>query len=319
MRILAPKQNYQDMRDAFFEELFQIASKDCDVILLMADQGALTFKKFEEKIPNQLINVGIAEQNMISVAAGLALSGKKVFVHAIANFTTLRCYEQIKVDLSIMSLPVTIAGIGAGFTYGSDGPTHHASQDIAAMRAIPGIRILNASDHINLSAFPHIAYRIPKLTYIRFEKGNFKALYDKKHNFLDGMHEVVTGDDSVIISTGVMVHQALDIANNFKSKIGLIDIYQLKPLNEKKLLKILSKYKNIIVLEEHLVFGGLATIIADFLADHSINRNFSSKDFIRIGLPDENSFVYGDREYMHKQIGISSPQIIRKIEKFLKK
>lgn len=312
-KILAPKRRYLDMRDAFFEELFQIAVSDKDVILLMADQGAATFKKFEEKIPEQIINVGISEQNMISLAAGLALSGKKVFVHAIANFTTLRCYEQIKVDLSIMNLPVTIAGIGAGFTYGSDGPTHHANQDIAAMRAIPGIRILNASDSVNLSVFPHIAYRIPKLTYIRFEKGNFKALYDKKHNFLDGMHEVVKGDDSVIISTGVMIHQAREIANQFKVKVGVIDIYQLKPLNEKKLLRILSKYKNIIVLEEHLSYGGLATIIADFLADHSINKNF-----LRIGLPDENSFVYGDREYMHKQIGISSPQIIRKIEKFLK-
>src|SRR5687767_11856912 len=123
-KIFAPKQQYTDMRDAFFEELFQIALKDRDVVVLMADQGAMTFKKFEEKIPNQLINVGIAEQNMISVAAGLALSGKKVFVHAIANFTTIRCYEQIKVDLSIMNLPVTIAGIGGGFAYGSDGPTH---------------------------------------------------------------------------------------------------------------------------------------------------------------------------------------------------
>ncbi|TSC88513.1 MAG: transketolase [Microgenomates group bacterium Gr01-1014_7] len=312
-KITAPKRKYQDMRDAFFEELFQIASIDRDVILLMADQGAQTMKKFEEKIPDQLINVGIAEQNMISVAAGLALCGKKVFVHAIANFTTLRCYEQIKVDLSIMNLPVTIAGVGAGFTYGSDGPTHHANQDIAAMRAIPGIRILNASDIVSLSAFPHLAYQIPKLTYIRFDKGNYIALYNKNHNFLDGMYEVVKGTDTVIISTGIMVHQAVKIANQFKSKVGVIDIYQLKPLNEEKLHKLLSSYKKIVVLEEHLSYGGLATIVADMLADYSLN-----KGFLRIGLPDENIFIYGDRNYMHKQIGISYPQIIKKIDKFLK-
>lgn len=311
-KILAPKQEYQDMRDAFFEELFQIATKDKDVILLMADQGAATFKKFEEKIPNQLINVGIAEQNMISVAAGLALCGKKVFVHAIANFTTLRCYEQIKVDLSIMSLPVTIAGIGGGFAYGSDGPTHHANQDIAAMRAIPGIRILNPSDIISLSAFPHLAYKIPMLTYIRFDKGNYSVLYDKNHNFLDGMEEIMQGADTVIISTGVMVHQAVKIANQFKPKIGVIDIYQLKPLNEKKLFKLLSSYNRIIIMEEHLSYGGLATIAADLMADYSIN-----KDFLRIGLPDENCFIYGDRDYMYKQIGISFSQIVRKIDKFL--
>lgn len=310
-KIPAPKQKYQDMRDAFFEELFQIASKDKDVILLMADQGAMTFKKFEEKIPNQLINVGIAEQNMISVAAGLALCGKKVFVHAIANFTTLRCYEQIKVDLSIMNLPVTIAGIGAGFTYGSDGPTHHANQDIAAMRAIPGIRILNASDTVNLSTFPHVAYQIPQLTYIRFDKGNYPALYNENHNFQGGMGEIIKGEDTVIISTGTMVHQAVKVAKYFKSKVGVIDIYQLKPLNEKKLYKILSAYKKIVVLEEHLSYGGLATIVADLLADYSLK-----KSFLRIGLPDENFFVYGDRNYMHQQIGISVPQIIKKIENF---
>ncbi len=312
-KIFAPKRQHQDMRDAFFEELFQIATDDKDVILLMADQGAQTFKKFEEKIPHQLINVGIAEQNMISVAAGLALSGKKVFVHAIANFTTLRCYEQIKVDLSIMKLPVTIAGVGAGFTYGSDGPTHQANQDVAAMRAIPGIRILNASDIVSLSAFPHIAYQIPKLTYIRFDKGNYPVLYDKNHNFLQGLNEIIKGTEMVIISTGVMVHQTVNIANQFKGKVGVIDIYQLKPLNEKKIYKLLSPYKKIIVLEEHLSYGGLATIIADVLADYSLN-----KEFLRIGLPDENFFVYGDRDYMHEQIGISYPQIIRKIEKFLK-
>lgn len=311
-KVLAPKQQYQDMRDAFFEELFKIASLDKDVMLLMADQGAITFKKFEEKIPNQLINMGIAEQNMISVAAGLTLSGKKVFVHAIANFATLRCFEQIKVDLSIMNLPVTIVGIGAGFSYGSDGPTHHANQDIAAMRSIPGIRILNASDNVSLSVFPHLAYRFPKLTYIRLDKGNYPALYNENHNFLDGMGEIIKGVDLVIISTGVMVHQAVRIAEQFKTKVGVIDIYRLKPLNEKNLLDLILPYKKIVVLEEHLSYGGLATIVADFLADYSLY-----KSFLRIGLPDENTFIYGDRDYMHDKIGISNSKIIRRIEKFI--
>ena len=309
-KILTPKTKYQDLRDAFFEELFCIAKKDKDVILLMADQGAASFKKFEEIIPNQLINVGIAEQNMISVAAGLALCGKKVFVHAIANFATLRCYEQIKVDLSIMNLPVTIAGIGGGFTYGSDGPTHHANQDIAAIRAIPGIRILNASDAVSLSALLHLAYQIPKLTYIRLDKGTHPDIFERNHNFLDGICEIKKGTDIAIISTGIMTHQAINIANKYNNA-GIIDIYQLKPLNEKKLYKILFSYKKVVVLEEHLSYGGLATIIADFFADYSIN-----KKFLRIGLPDENCFVYGDRKFMHKKIGISTSHIIERINKF---
>jgi len=312
MKKFKPHALYTDMRDAFFEELFQIAKSDKDVILLYADQGAFTLNKFYSEIPKQIFNVGIAEQNMISTAAGLAKAGKKVFVHTINTFLTLRCYEQIKVDLSIMNLPVIMAGVGAGFTYGADGPTHHSNQDIAIMRAIPGIRILNASDTINLSIFPHLAYQIPKLTFIRFEKGNYPALYNKNHNFQDGMDEILKGDNVVIISTGTIVHRALKVAEHFKS-VGVIDIYQLKPLNEKKLNKLLSSYKKIIVLEEHLSYGGLATIIADFLADYSKNMNF-----LRVGLPDENCFVYGDRDYMLKKIGISKEQIITKIEKFLK-
>lgn len=307
-KIVAPKQRYQDMRDSFFEELFRVASKDKNVLLLMADQGAHSMKKFEEKIPRQLVNVGIAEQNMISVAAGLALCGKKVFVHAISNFTTIRCYEQIKVDLSIMDLPVTIAGVGAGFTYGSDGPTHHANQDIAAMRAIPGMRILNASDSVSLSAFPHLAYRLPQLTYIRFDKGNVPALYDASHNFLEGLSEIKKGDNTVIVSTGIMVHHAVTIANDL-GNLGVIDMYRLKPVPEKKLSTVLSRYKNIVVLEEHLAYGGLATIIADFLADTHMNKRF-----MRIGLPDAHSFVYGTREHMQEGVGLSYAQIIRKLK-----
>jgi transketolase len=213
-----------------------------------------------------------------------------------------------------MNLPVTIAGVGGGFNYESDGPTHHANQDIGAMRAIPKIRILNASDKVSISTFPHLAYKFPMLTYIRFDKGNYPILYSSKHNFLDGVSEMVKGTDLVIITTGVMTQLAIKIAGQFKDKVGVIDIYQLKPINEKKLLKLISKYEKIVVLEEHLSYGGLATIIADFIVDYGI-----FKKFLRIGLPDQNFFVYGDRNYMHEKIGISYSQIISKIEKFEKR
>lgn len=317
-KFLKPHALYEDMRDAFFEELFHIAKADKNVILLHADQGAMTFKKFYREIPKQIVNVGIAEQTMIGVAAGLALAEKKVFVHAISTFLTLRCYEQIKVDLSVMNLPVTIAGVGPGFTYGADGPTHHSNQDIAIMRAIPHIRILNATDIFNLSVFPHIAYSQPQLTYIRFEKGKFPDMYSHRANtLLDGLALLKSGKRFCIISTGTMTHKAIEIANVLKNEndfdIAVIDIYQLKPLNEKLLRKLLEPFEFICTLEEHLSYGGLATIIADFLADYSLN-----KKFLRIGLPDEHCFVYGDRDYMHKQIGISGPKIIEKISTFLK-
>ncbi|OGM10427.1 hypothetical protein A2159_01550, partial [Candidatus Woesebacteria bacterium RBG_13_34_9] len=260
---------YTDFRDTFFEELFKIAKKDSNVILLMSDQGAFSLERFKKEIPKQLINVGIAEQNMIGLAAGLALIGKKVFVHAIANFTTLRCYEQIKVDLSIMNLPVTIVGVGAGIAYTSDGPTHHANQDIAAMRAIPGIRILNACDIVSLSSFPHIAYNDPNLTYIRFDKGLFPSVYSKDHDFKKGLSIISEGRDVCIVSTGIMIHSVVELKRKLAQKYNInpaiIDIYRLKPLNYNLLSRKISHFKKIITIEEHISYGGLGTIVSDFI------------------------------------------------------
>ncbi len=313
-KITAPNTKYSDMRDAFFEELFVIAKKDKDVILLHADQGVRSFEKFYKEIPTQIINAGIAEQNMINVAAGLALSGKKVFVHAIVNFATIRCLEQIKVNLSLMNLPVVIAGIGGGLTYGSDGPTHHANQDLAAMRAIPHMRILNASDNISLSVFPHLVYKYPGLTYIRFDKGNYPELYDKKDNFLDGLKEVQKGNDGVIVTTGVFVHKAIEITKALETnnlKLGVIDVYRLKPLNEKLLYSLIKRYPFVITLDEHLSYSGVGTIISDFLTDHNLPVKF-----LRFGFSDGHCFTYGDRDYMLSSLRLNNQTLIKNIRRW---
>lgn len=237
---------YNDMRDAIFEELYSIAKKDKDVILLVGDQGARSFEKFKKNIPSQFINMGPAEQNVISVAAGLALGGKKVFAHAIASFITSRCYEQIKIDIGVMDLPVTIIGVGSGYSYESDGPTHHCNQDLSIMRGIPGLTILSASDPISVANFPDLAYNNPGPVYIRFDKGVFPFIYDPKvdHNFKKGLRLVKTGKDLIIISTGIMTHRAIEVAQNLKKnniEAGVIDLYRIKPVNENLLLKLLKR------------------------------------------------------------------------------
>ena len=138
-----------DIRDSFFDALYDIASKDSDVILLVADMGAFSLERFREDLPTQYINVGIAEQNLVNVATGLALDGKKVFVYAIASFVTQRCYEQLKVNLSGMNLPIVVVAMGPGITYSSDGLTHFATQDIANIRALPNFKILSISDPVS--------------------------------------------------------------------------------------------------------------------------------------------------------------------------
>lgn len=312
-----PKKIYSDFRDAFFDELYLIAKEDRDVVLLMGDQGAMSFEKYRESIPSQIINAGIAEQNMISVSAGLSLGGKKVFVHSIICFLALRAYEQIKVDLSIMNLPVVLVGVGAGYAYGTDGPTHHSNQDIAVMHAVSGLTILNASDTVSLAAFAHLAYELDGPVYVRFDKGNVPPLYKLTDDFTDGLARLVEGSDLAIISTGLMVHKALAVAEELKESgvsVSVIDIYRLKPLNKKLLEKYLDGIPAVVVMEEHYSYGGLGSIVADFITDNDIDIHFK-----RFGIPDKNMFYYGNREYMHEKINLGNSKLISAIQGFLKK
>ena len=165
-----------DIRDAFFDEIYDIASRDRDVIFITADTDAFSLRRYKKDFPDQFINVGVAEQNMVAVSAGLALSGKKVFIYAIIPFITIRCCEHIKVNICSMNLPVAIIGAGAGLSFGNDGPTHHAMQDIAVMRILPEITILNPCDGPSAAACARIAYESNTPVYVRIDKGEFPAL-----------------------------------------------------------------------------------------------------------------------------------------------
>jgi len=160
-----------DIRDAFFDELYNMASKDPNVIFLTADIGAFSLDKFRENLSAQYINVGVAEQNLVSVAAGLALGGKKVFIYGIAAFITQRCYEQIKVDLCDMCLPVAIIGVGLGTSYGTYGATHHAVNDVAIMQVLPNIEIIDAFSCPEAVRAARYAYNSRNPIYIRLGRG----------------------------------------------------------------------------------------------------------------------------------------------------
>jgi transketolase len=296
---------YNDTRDALFNELYQIAADDPKVIVLSADTGARKFKDFQENIPKQFYNVGISEANMMSVAAGLALSGRHVFVFGISNFVTLRCFEQVKLDICSMNLPVTILGMGTGYSYSSDGTTHHIIDDISIMRALSGMTIWNPSDYAMSAKLVHMAYELNSPSYIRFDKGPFRHLYDSfSKGFEDGMVELTPGMDATIVSTGIMVSKALEISLELSKKgldVGVIDLYRLKPVNKELLRKLVSK--KVITLEEHSVIGGLGSIVAEALSDVKI-----------YGIPDVYHFEAGSREYLRKLDGIDNESIINDIQ-----
>ena len=302
---------FDDMRDAMFEELYKNALKDKNVVLLLGDQGAGTFTKFRKNIPEQIINVGPSEQNLISIASGLASCGKKVFIHGITPFITLRCFEQISLDLGLRKFPVTIIGIGTGFSYSHEGPTHCAFQDVGILKTIPKIRIYNPCDTISLANFSKISYENPCLTYIRFDHEQLPLIYDNlTHDFSKGLAKIKDGNDTIIIATGNMTHRALEISK--KINVAVIDLYRILPLNKDLLLFYLKKYKNVIVLEEHLEIGGISSTIADFIADKNINirfKRFGIKDYIH---------DYGSREFIAKQNGLDVDTLTKKIEEFIK-
>jgi len=300
-----------DIRDAFFDEVYTIASEDSNVMFLTADMGAFSLNKFKKDLSSQYINVGVAEQNLVSIAAGLALGGKKVFIYTIASFITQRCYEQIKIDLSCMRLPVTIIGSGPGITYSSDGPTHHAIQDVAIMRALPEMMILNPSDPVTAAAAARIAYKSHAPVYVRLDKGKLPLLYGKKEDFSDGLALLKEGRDLMIITTGVMVHQAFRVTDELaKHSIdaGIIDLYRIRLVNEELLLAFIEKSDRIVTLEEHSIIGGIGSIISEILVDKE-----KVLPLKRIAIADKNCGGYGDREWMHSFYGLDVNSITKTI------
>ena len=303
------------MRDAFFNELYEIARKDRDVILVSADMGAPSLDKFRRDLGRQFINVGIAEQNMITLATGLALSGKKAFVYAIMPFATLRCYELVKVNLSLMNMAVTIIGVGAGFSYDDSGPTHHSTEDIAVMRALPNMTILNSSDSVMAAKFAEMSCKLSGPSYVRLDREILPPIYNEDDSFSDGLTNLKTGKDVYIISTGNMVHRAFEVSHKLEEhsiNAGIIDLYRLKPINEELLLANIKESKRIVTLEEHLITGGIGSAIAEILAD-----NGKTLPLKRIAIQDKYYYAYGGRNNIQSLCGLDTDSVTKTILEWL--
>lgn len=302
------------MRDAFFKKLYDIAKKDRRVILISGDMGAPSLDKYRVDLASQYINAGIAEDNMMSVAAGLAREGKIVYTYAIAPFASSHCIEQHKLNIGIMNLPIKIIGNGAGYSYDDSGPTHHTLEDISMMRVIPNLEILNPSDSFLAGKFAELSYHSKNGTYIRLDRGKFPVNYSEKDSFDAGFKELREGvAGCCIVSTGNMVHKAIEINEKLGKhhQLGIVDIYRLKPINTQGLKKMLLKYGNIISLEEHLLDGGLGSILAETILDNDLDVKLK-----RLGLKKYN-YSYGGRENVRKEGGIGTRQILGEIKNFL--
>jgi len=299
------------MRDSFINRIYDFAKVDREVMVVSADMGAPALDKFRFELGSQFLNVGIAEENMISVASGLASEGKKPYTIAIMPFTTSRCHEFVKLNLGLMKIPVRVVGIGAGFSYDDSGPTHHTTEDIAIMRAIPNLTIFSPADSIAASKIAEMTYKENKPVYIRLDRKVQPIIYEENEDFEKGFKELKQGFDVCIVSTGNMVHEALKIAKRLEENgkvVGVIDIYKLKPINP-EIIRVLSKYKKIVSLEEQLLDGGFGSIISELITD-----NFLQLRLKRIGIKDY-IYCYGGRENIQKQCKIDDDSVIKEIEK----
>ena len=271
-----------ELRDSIFNEICKLMEKDEKIIMLTADHSAFGLNTLRETFPDRYINVGIAEQDMISVAAGLALDGMKPIVYSIINFTTFRCLEQINVDVSMMNLPIIILGVGAGFCYSTDGPTHHGVQDIGIMKMIPNLKIFNVSEEISSNKSLMEAYKYNGPSYIRFDKGDYNNITCIEY---DGFRVIKPPvDGKLIISTGTLIHDVIVASNDIQC--GLIDVYKLKEFPD--IFNIIKDIKEILIIEEHFINGGLGTILLEEINKHGY-YNIKVK---RLGLENTHVFMY---------------------------
>lgn len=305
------------MRDFFFQSLLTKARRDKDLILITADTGAICHDGFKKELNEQYFNVGIAEQNMIGLAAGLALTGKKIYVYGIIPFVVMRCYEQIRVDLCCMNLPVNIVGIGAGLDYSTLGATHHGTEDITLMRVLPGMTIYSPADGLTAGILAKMKNQVGP-TYFRLDRTGLPSVYkrEKDVDLIKGVSVFGQKKDLYIIATGRMVYRALKVAKKLSVKsinAGVIDLFRIKPLNEDAIWNAVKKAKYIVTLEEHFLEGGVGSAIGSLLAVKGSQIRFKS-----IGIPGKFCTGYGSRDYLQSLYKLDLNSVLDSIEKWIK-
>lgn len=307
------KNQKYDFRNVVFDELIEIREKNKNLFILTADISAYSLESFKDKFKKNFFNLGITEQGMISIACGMAMTNKKVFAFSMIPFLIMRAFEHIKVDISSTNFPITLIGLGSGLSFDTDGPSAQATTDISLVRTLPNFFIFNPSDPVTACYIAKKAYESKNPVYIRLDKSQQFPLYKNTKGFHDGFVHTKSKAKICIISTGIMVHKAFEIKKELSNKIniGIIDIFCLKPINEKKLLEAILSYDNFIILDENTIRGGLVSIILELFGKFNISKKIKT-----FAIPDEHCFNYGKREWLHTKYKIDNNSIIEYLKKF---
>lgn len=289
------------MRKTFINTLINIARKDKDVVLITPDMGFSVLEPFFEEFPERSFNSGIAEQNAIAMASGMALAGKKPYIYTVIPFLVERAFEQVKLDVAYMNANVKLVGIGAGFTYGASGATHHAIEDIALMRALPNMTVCCPGDNNEAEQIVKQSILNNKPMYIRIGRHN-RGIFNNNKIEIGKASILEEGEDTAIIATSNILPDAAYYVKQLKEqgkKPYLISMHTIKPIDRALILDLIEKGIEIQTMEEHSIIGGLGSAVAEIIAESGKGIKFK-----RIGVPDEFSHYIGSQKFIKKQFGL---------------
>lgn len=285
------------------------ARQDNRIVLMTGDLGFGVLDRFARELPRQYLNAGVAEQNMTGVAAGMALEGRTVFTYSIANFPTLRCLEQIRNDVCYHDANVKVVAIGGGFSYGALGMSHHATEDIAILRALPGIAVHAPCDEVETRALTGLLVREKGPAYLRLDKSKAGAIQGAEDFRPGRLRRLRRGTRVAILACGGIVAEVLTAAGALARDgidCSVFSAHTLKPFDTEGLLSVAKGHEALVTVEEHVRAGGLGSLVAETLVDAGIHP----RAFRRMALPDRFCSIVGSQEYLRAQLGLDAPSIV---------
>lgn len=303
------------MRDAFVETLLEEAKKDQNIILVTGDLGFGVLDKFQKELPKQFINSGVNEQTMMGMAAGIASTGKRVFVYSIGNFPTLRCLEQIRNDVCLMNNSVVVVSVGAGYAYGPQGYTHHALEDIAVMRALPNLEIIVPADPLETKSITKFLVHTSNPSYLRLGKSNEPLINHREPKLEHGkFNQIIEGKDGTILFTGSIGSVALQAAELLLKEGISVSVTSAPFLSalDKEYLKKSSNLGPIVTIEEHSNRGGFGSAVLELLNRENIRANIGI-----VTAHQKNLSQVGSQDFLREANGLSATIIIEKFKALL--
>ncbi len=294
------------MRNTAAAKIIAYCRDNEDGFLIAGDAGFGVWEDFQKELPNQYINPGINEQATIGLASGMALSGHKVFYYNIIPFVLMRCYEQVRLDISYHNLPVVLIGIGSGITYAPAGMTHYSIEDIALAKTMPNLNIISPSDPVQVQKAMTYAIQSQNPTYIRISRSGEPILFEQDIDITKPLY-LKKGVKKAIVFHGSIVDEVLEASKSLDD-VSIISLAMLNPLPKEEITEILNRYEKIYIVEEHFSDGGLGSILADFAMQNKI-----FVDLEKIAIKNQYIHKIGNCSYLRKELKIDTKSIIKKV------